>query len=145
MAVNCARSSGSEMLPASSVNSRLTAADTCSFSSTIPPGMPHCPTSLRLIATICNLRLSVGCHRVTTGSAAWLHPHLPSSPRSAMPVRPRGLSGLFCSSKRNSPSYETRVFQSSGPSPLISGSAHPPGFVTRLFSITPGAVYAIGA
>jgi len=61
-----------------------------------------------------------------------------------MPVRPRGLSGLFCSSKRNSPSYETRVFQSSGPSPLISGSAHPPGFVTRLFSITAGWVYAIG-
>merc|ERR1719424_2112698 len=43
------------------------------------------------------------------------------------------------------PSCETRVFQSSGPSPLISGSAHPPGFVARLFSVTGLAVNCTGS
>ena len=80
-----------------------TAVGTFSPASTIPPGMAQSPVSLRLMATICSCPVC-GWKRVTIGSAAWLGPHLPSSPRPRMPVRPRGLTGKPCGSKRMAPS-----------------------------------------
>ncbi len=53
----------------------------------MPPGMAHTPAgTVRSIATICSVPSQSGCHRVTIGSAAWFGPHLPSSPRPAIPV-----------------------------------------------------------
>eukprot|EP00966_Prymnesium_polylepis_P181973 4215308-Prymnesium_polylepis.1 len=98
----------------------------------MPPGMAHSPVSRRWIATICSWP-DAGWSRVTIESAAWLAPHLPSSPRPQRPVRPRGLSGApstrrasslkvhepaKVSSERSSSSARRRLGE--------SGSAHPP-------------------
>ena len=43
-----------------------------------------------------------------TGSAAWLGPHLPSTPRPRTPVLPRMLRGRLVASTRYSPSWLAR-------------------------------------
>ena len=80
---------------ASSRNSRFQAWSAVSFSSTNPPAMAHVPGwSLRSMR-ITSSPLPSSRSRITSASAAWFGPHLPSKPRPVMPVRPAGFRGRF--------------------------------------------------
>ena len=68
------------------------------------PGIAQPPPSFRSMLTnsrmprpvsgLCTISpASSRCQRVTIGSAAWLGPQRPSTPRPRRPVRPSGLSG----------------------------------------------------
>jgi len=131
---------------------RSTVADTELPSLTIPPGSAHSCVSLRRMASSCTWPVS-GSRRVTIGSAAWLGPHCPSSPRPRSPVRPCGLSGAPRESKSTdvrscTPSLLSIVYVVRALSSKRSGfggsAQRPPVASSRPLASTSGAVNSVG-